>query len=178
MYPLAGPVADFTSWPALCGGNFVLVSEDPLFARARRRTRHCRALPRSPTRRRGSRMILVVDDHDDTRHVLIKLLNASGYEALGVCDGAQALLFLKTHRPKLMILDCHMPCLNGFDVLRAIRSDAALADLPVLMFSADAAAEGPALQHGAQGFIVKGPAPSAHFRNKACGGGCVRVLLC
>ena len=101
-------------------------------------------------------MILVVDDHDDTRYVLIKLLNASGYEALGVCDGAQALLFLKTHRPKLMILDCHMPCLNGFDVLRAIRSDAALADLPVLMFSADAAAEGRALQHGAQGFIVKG----------------------
>lgn len=101
-------------------------------------------------------MILVVDDHNDTRHVLIRLLNVSGYEALGVRDGGQALLFLKTHRPKLMILDCHMPCLDGFAVLRAIRSDAALADLPVLMFSADAAAEPQSLRLGAQGFILKG----------------------
>ena len=138
------------------GGTFVLVSEDVCFARACRRTRNCRALPQSPTRRHGSRMILVVDDHDDTRHVLIKLLNASGYEAIGVCDGAQALLFLKTHRPRLIILDCHMPCLNGFEVLQVIRSDAALVDLPVLMFSADRAAEGPSLRQGAQGFILKG----------------------
>ena len=101
-------------------------------------------------------MILVVDDHDDTRYVLIKLLNASGYEALGVRDGGQALLFLETHRPKLMILDCHMPCLDGFAVLRAVRSDAALAGLPVIMFSADAAARPQAMRLGAQGFILKG----------------------
>ena len=101
-------------------------------------------------------MILVVDDHDDTRHVLIRLLNASGYDAVGVCDGAQALLFMRTHRPKLMILDCHMPCLDGFAVLSAVRSDAALADLPVIMFSADAAAKPQALRLGAQGFILKG----------------------
>ena len=101
-------------------------------------------------------MILVVDDHDDTRYVLIRLLNSSGYEAVGVRDGRQALLFLKTHRPKLMILDCHMPCLDGFAVLRAVRSDATLADLPVIMFSADAAAKPQAVRLGAQGFIVKG----------------------
>jgi two-component system chemotaxis response regulator CheY len=101
-------------------------------------------------------MILVVDDHHDTRCLLIKLLNASGYEAVGVCDGGQALLFLRTHRPKLVILDCHMPCLDGFGVLRAARSDPALAGLPVMMFSADPAAEEGALRLGAQGFIVKG----------------------
>jgi CheY-like chemotaxis protein len=101
-------------------------------------------------------MILVVDDHDDTRYVLLKLLKSSGYEAIGVRDGAQALLFLKTHRPKMVILDCHMPCLDGFGVLRAVRSDAALADLPVFMFSADAAAEAQSLRLGAQEFILKG----------------------
>ena len=101
-------------------------------------------------------MILVVDDHDDTRSLLIKLLKLSEYEAVGVSDGNQALLFLKTHRPKLMILDCHMPCLDGFGVLRAIRSDPALLDLPVLMFSSDPESEGHALEHGAQEFILKG----------------------
>src|SRR5213592_2869937 len=101
-------------------------------------------------------MILVVDDHDDTRSLLIKLLKVSGYEAVGVSDGGQALLFLKTHRPKLVVLDCHMPRLDGFGVLRAVRSDAALGDLPVLMFSADPSAEHAALKHGAQGFILKG----------------------
>ena len=101
-------------------------------------------------------MILVVDDHADTRLVLIRLLKASGYEATGVCDGVRALHFLQTHRPELIILDCHMPCLDGFGVLRAVRSDAALADLHVLMFSADPAAEEHALRLGAQGFILKG----------------------
>ncbi len=101
-------------------------------------------------------MILVVDDHDDTRYVLIRLLKVSGYDAIGVCNGTQALLFLQTHRPKLIILDCHMPCLDGFEVLRAVRSNAALADMPVLMFSADPGAEDNALRLGAQGFIQKG----------------------
>jgi CheY-like chemotaxis protein len=101
-------------------------------------------------------MILVVDDHDDTRYALTRLLKSSGYEAAAVCDGSQALLYLQTHRPSLVILDCHMPCLNGFDVLRAVRSDAALADLPILMFSADPASEDHALCLGAHGFILKG----------------------
>jgi PleD family two-component response regulator len=49
-----------------------------------------------------------------------------------------------------------MPCLDGFEVLRAVRSNAAMADLPVLMFSADPGAEDNALRLGAQGFIQKG----------------------
>jgi CheY-like chemotaxis protein len=101
-------------------------------------------------------MILVVDDHDDTRYALTRLLASGGYEAIGVCDGRQALLFLQTHSPRLVILDCHMPCMGGFDVLRTIRSDAALAHVPVVMFSADSAAEAEALRLGARGFILKG----------------------
>ena len=101
-------------------------------------------------------MVLVVDDHNDTRHVLVRLLKSSGYEAVGVADGNQALLFLQTHRPKLIILDCHMPCLDGFGVLRAVRDHAEWVHTPVLMFSADPASEGQALRSGANGFILKG----------------------
>jgi len=101
-------------------------------------------------------MVLVVDDHNDTRHVLVRLLKSSGYEAVGVADGNQALLFLQTHRPKLIILDCHMPCLDGFGVLRAVRAHAEWVHTPVLMFSADPASEDQALRSGANGFILKG----------------------
>jgi CheY-like chemotaxis protein len=101
-------------------------------------------------------MILVIDDHEATRYVLVRLLKANGHEAVGVCDGSQALLFLQTHRPRLIILDCHMPCLDGFDVLSAVRSDAALADVSVVMFSADPSAEERAVRLGADGFILKG----------------------
>jgi CheY-like chemotaxis protein len=123
-------------------------------------------------------MILVVDDHDDTRHVLIRLLESSGYEAVGVEDGNQALLFLQTKRPKLIILDCHMPCLDGFGVLRAVRAHAEWAHTPVLMFSADSTSEGQALRLGANGFLLKGSldwarvseAVERHAGNDARGG--------
>jgi CheY-like chemotaxis protein len=108
-------------------------------------------------------MVLVVDDHGDTRHVLIRLLESSGYEAVGVADGNQALLFLRTNRPELIILDCHMPCLDGFGVLRAVRAHAELAHTPVLMFSADSASEDRALRLGANGFILKGSLDWAQF---------------
>ena len=101
-------------------------------------------------------MILVIDDNDATRYVLVRLLKANGYEATGVCDGSQALLFLQTHRPRLIILDCHMPCLDGFGVLRAVRAHAEWVHTPVLMFSADSASEDQALRSGANGFILKG----------------------
>ena len=108
-------------------------------------------------------MILVVDDHDDIRHVLIRLLKASGYDAIGVADGHQALLFLQTHRPTLIILDCHMPCLDGFGVLRAVRARAEWSHTPVLMFSADAESEATALGLGAQGFVLKGSMDWSRF---------------
>lgn len=101
-------------------------------------------------------MVLVVDDHDDTRYVLISLLKSSGYEAVEVADGNQALLFLETNRPTLIILDCHMPCLDGFGVLRAVRAHAEWAHTPVLMLSADPASEDQAMRLRANGFILKG----------------------
>src|SRR5688572_549846 len=101
-------------------------------------------------------MILVVDDHNESREALIRLLHADGYETIGARDGNQALLFLHSPKPRLILLDCHMPFLDGFGVLRAVRADAAYADIPVFMLSADPASEATALQLGAQGFMLKG----------------------
>jgi len=103
-------------------------------------------------------MILVVDDHQDTLYVLTRLLKKLDCESVGVSSGAEALLFLKSHKPKLIILDYNMPNMNGLEVLWAVRADPQLSDIPVVMFSADPSPElqAAALQAGAQGYVIKG----------------------
>jgi chemosensory pili system protein ChpA (sensor histidine kinase/response regulator) len=82
-------------------------------------------------------MILVVDDHVDTRYVVVRLLARLGYEAAAVGGGVEAVAFLSGAKPELVILDLNMPCMDGLEVLRVIRGEPRLADLPVVMFSGD-----------------------------------------
>ena len=102
-------------------------------------------------------MILVVDDHADTRTVLIRLLKLEGYEATGADCGDAALRAVKASAPHLVILDCHMPGMDGLAVLRAMNGDARLRDVPVIMFSAAGEREERlARELGAKAFIRKG----------------------
>jgi CheY-like chemotaxis protein len=102
-------------------------------------------------------VILVVDDHVDTGYVAVRLLKHLGYDAVAVAGGQEALDYLRSETPKLIILDCHMPCVSGLDVLRAVRANAALARVPVVMFSADADNGDREVFHqlGINGWIVK-----------------------
>jgi CheY-like chemotaxis protein len=101
-------------------------------------------------------MLLIVEDHADTREALILLLRQEGYEATGSGCGPSALEALRTCKPRLIILDCHMPGMSGLDVLRIKREDSRISDIPVIVFSA---ASGPeeaeALRLGAKAFIRK-----------------------
>jgi CheY-like chemotaxis protein len=83
-------------------------------------------------------MILVVDDHADTRFVLHRLLTLDGYEALAVASGGEALGFLSKYMPKLVILDYSMPDMNGLMVFKQMKADPRLKAIPVIMFSANA----------------------------------------
>ena len=58
--------------------------------------------------------------------------------SVGVSCGREALLFLQTRKPRLVILDFNMPDLNGLAVFGQMRKDPHLADVPVIMFSASA----------------------------------------
>ena len=101
-------------------------------------------------------MLLIADDHADTREVLVRLLKRDGYETVAVGSGTEAIEFLQKHRPSLVILDHSMPGMNGLDVLAQMKRDPRLADVPVIMFSAT---EGPlreqALAIGASAFVLK-----------------------
>jgi CheY-like chemotaxis protein len=103
-------------------------------------------------------MILIVDDHDDTRRVLALLLQHSGYATETAADGQAALRAMAAQRPGLVILDYNMPGMNGLEVLEVIRSTPALCDVPVVLFTAVDAEHvlEPAERLGVQGFLRKG----------------------
>ncbi len=101
-------------------------------------------------------MILVVEDHPDTRRALLRLLSMEGYEAVPAGCGQDALDFLKDNRPRLVLLDCGLPDVDGLAVFRAIRSDRRLDETRVIMVSAyDGSQRDEALAAGVDAYVVK-----------------------
>jgi twitching motility two-component system response regulator PilH len=85
---------------------------------------------------RGLTVILIVDDHTDTTHPLRLLLKRHGYDAEAVSSGDEALRRMRADRPQLVMLDVMMPGMSGMQVLRSIKADPELRDIPVIMYSA------------------------------------------
>lgn len=81
--------------------------------------------------------VLIADDHVDTRVVLKHYLEAFGFDVCEAVDGEDALEIMRHDRPDAVILDVQMPRMDGIEVLRAMRADSNLQDLPVLMLSGD-----------------------------------------
>jgi two-component system chemotaxis response regulator CheY len=101
---------------------------------------------------------LIVDDFSTMRRIVRNLLKELGYpNADEAEDGRDALAKLRGSRFDFVVSDVNMPHMNGFELLRAIRADAALKNLPVLMVTAEARKEDiiTAAQAGASGYIVK-----------------------
>ena len=84
----------------------------------------------------GRRTVLVVDDEPDVLLLCRVNLEFEGYEVLEAADGEQAMTQVQAHRPDVVLLDVMMPKMDGWQVLAAIKSDAVLADIPVVMLTA------------------------------------------
>jgi DNA-binding response OmpR family regulator len=80
-------------------------------------------------------VVLLVEDNADTRELYASFLGSQGFRVLEAGDGLQALCQLAGEKPDLMLLDLGLPRLNGVQVLRAIRQQPRLADLPVVVVS-------------------------------------------
>jgi two-component system, cell cycle response regulator len=104
-----------------------------------------------------SARILVVDDNPLNARMLVDWLTSQHYIVSTAADGFTALAKIAAERPDLVLLDVVMPQLNGFEACRRIKSDPAMADIPVIMVTAlsdvDDLVRG--FEAGADDFITK-----------------------
>ena len=101
---------------------------------------------------------LVVDDFSTMRRIVRNLLKELGYTNVDEAeDGVAALQKLRGGNFQFVVTDWNMPNMTGIELLKEIRADAGLKNLPVLMITAEAKKENiiQAAQSGASGYIVK-----------------------
>ena len=115
------------------------------------------------------RLILVVEDNQDLRELIIRMLVFEDYEILTAKDGETALDLITLHRFDLVLLDIMMPGMSGMEVLAKIRSakDSQIKNMPVVMVTAKSLIDDidAALSAGATSYIVK-PFRSAALKTK------------
>ena len=102
--------------------------------------------------------ILIVDDFPTMRRIIKNLLKDLGFENVDEAeDGAMGLEKLRNGNFEFVVSDWNMPNMDGLEMLKAIRADATLSKLPVLMVTAEAKKENiiAAAQAGANGYVVK-----------------------
>jgi PAS domain S-box-containing protein len=79
--------------------------------------------------------VLVIDDDAAARELVARFLEKEGMAVIGVADGAAGLKAARERRPQVITLDVMMPGLDGWSVLTALKTDAATAEIPVVMLS-------------------------------------------
>ncbi|MCD6270495.1 response regulator [bacterium] len=104
--------------------------------------------------------ILLVEDDDFLRELIVKKLNQENYEVSEAVDGEEAVKKVKEIVPDLVLLDLILPGMDGFKVLSQIKEDSALTHIPVIILSNLGQREDveKALKLGAADYMIK-----AHF---------------
>ena len=102
-------------------------------------------------------VILLVDDNPQNLQVLGKLLQEEKYKIEFALNGESALGWLKNKQFDLILLDLHMPGMNGFEVCRRIRSDKTVKEIPIIFLSAESERESilKGFEVGAQDYVTK-----------------------
>ncbi len=93
--------------------------------------------PSGPKSARGEgKLILIVDDEEDIRKLLKRLLTDKGHRVIEADRGLLALRMVKEHTPDLIVLDAMLPELHGFDIARRIKGSEKYGAIPIVMISA------------------------------------------
>jgi len=101
--------------------------------------------------------VLIVEDEPAILTSLEFILRHAGWVTACVTDGEAAMQYIQLTCPKAVVLDLMLPKKNGFEVLKALRSDPKTSDLPVLILTAKGQQQDKltAIELGASGFITK-----------------------
>ncbi|GAB1391744.1 MAG: hypothetical protein AMXMBFR78_35660 [Rubrivivax sp.] len=101
--------------------------------------------------------VLIAEDEPNIVESLSFVLEREGFAVRAVLDGEAALRELRADAPDLLVLDLMLPRMNGFEVLKAVKSDPALAAVPVIVLTAKGQAQDRRMveEIGAEGFMTK-----------------------
>jgi two-component system cell cycle response regulator DivK len=101
--------------------------------------------------------ILIVDDYEDNRQMMRKLLEMIGYRVLEADNGLDAVRLTQQERPSLVIMDLGLPLLGGIEAAKMIHETPATSEIPIIILSAyDAAvAQDDAIASGCSGYLTK-----------------------
>jgi CheY-like chemotaxis protein len=116
-------------------------------------------------------LIVVAEDHEDIRFVITRALERAGHEVVATADGAAAWEAVRRLRPDVVVTDMDMPRMTGLDLCRAIRADAGLRHIPVVLASGTVMPGDPAADlAGASAVLLKPFMPAELLR-------CVAALV-
>lgn len=105
----------------------------------------------------NNRLILIVEDDSDTAEFVTDLLETSGYHAVAVDNGENAMSEITAATPDLVLLDLNLPDMNGIDLLRHVRTSAASSALPMIVISGMSKEKDKviAFEAGADDYVIK-----------------------
>jgi len=101
--------------------------------------------------------ILIVDDNQDGRELVVKVLKARGYQTIEAVDGEEALEKAVAERPDLILMDRSLPKIDGYEVTRRLKGQEEFKDVPIVALTAHAMRgdREKALEAGCDGYISK-----------------------
>jgi len=105
----------------------------------------------------SSQKILVVEDNQDNRELVVKVLKINGYHVIEAVDGEEAIEKTKAENPDLILMDLFIPKIDGYEVTRRLKRDKDLKSIPIIALTAHAMKGDMevALAAGCDGYIPK-----------------------
>jgi CheY-like chemotaxis protein len=106
---------------------------------------------------KGRRTVMIVEDFEDNRFMMRRLLEMSGYEVLEAVNGEEAVQMAAKAHPSLILMDLSLPLLDGLAATRRIRQYPDLRDVPIVAVSAHDTADfhADALAAGCNDYVTK-----------------------
>jgi two-component system cell cycle response regulator DivK len=101
--------------------------------------------------------ILIVEDNQDNRELIVKALRINGYKLIEAVDGEEAIEKAKSERPDLILMDLFIPKIDGYEVTRRLKGNDEFKNIPVIACTAHAMKGDmeDALAAGCDGYIPK-----------------------
>ncbi|MEL6526577.1 MAG: response regulator [Chloroflexota bacterium] len=102
-----------------------------------------------------SHTILIIEDSPDNMMIVSMILQSMGYNTIEATNGVMGLDMVKTHQPDVVLMDYHLPGINGLDTTKTIKTSKKLCHIPVIALTADIYTKEDFLQAGCDAYLAK-----------------------